>query len=154
MPELTNPYFGALPYAEEALIQFPLGLPGFPDEKQFLLVEQPFNRPLVFVQSVHRPDVCFITVPIRCVCPGYKLAIPADDLRALGFEEGRQPAIGSEILCLAVLVIGENKPPTVNLLSPIVVHWRDRRAVQVIPADSGYSHENPLFEEEASKPCS
>jgi flagellar assembly factor FliW len=40
--------------------------------------------------------------------------------------------------------------PTANLLAPIVVNLRNRRAVQAVAAESDYSHQHALMPEEAS----
>ena len=44
-------------------------------------------------------------------------------------------------------------PPTANLLSPVVIHWRTRLAVQAIQADSPYSHQHPLLAPAPVAPC-
>jgi flagellar assembly factor FliW len=70
--------------------------------------------------------------------------VPAEDLRTLELAEDRQPQIGSEVVCLAVISVAEGEAPTANLLAPILVNLRTRRALQVIIPESGYSHQHPL----------
>lgn len=154
MLELTTKYFGTVTYQEESVVLFPGGLPGFPDEKRFLLVEQALNKPIVFLQSLARFELCFLTLPVRGLQPDYELSIAAEDLRVLGLDEERQPAIGTEVACLAILSLSEDRPPTANLLSPVVINWKTRTAVQAVQIDSGYSHQHPLFAEEAVEACS
>jgi len=131
---------------------FPDGIPAFEQEKRFLAVRQPISEPLVFLQSLANPNVCFATLPAPSVCPGYQLNIASDDLETLGLEKGRQPSIGDDVLCLAILSLTENAPPTVNLLAPIVVNVRTLRGCQAIQPDSSYSHREVLPVREA--PCS
>jgi flagellar assembly factor FliW len=145
-------YFGTVDYRDESVICFPHGLPGFAEETQFLLIDQPVNEPLVFLQSLSRPDLCFLALPVLAVYPGYQLSTPAEDLATLGLPEDRQPEIGAELSCLAIVSLAEDRPPTANLLAPVVIHWNNRKAVQAIQAESGYSHEHPLFAE--AEPCS
>jgi flagellar assembly factor FliW len=52
--------------------------------------------------------------------------------------------IGSEVLCLTILSVEKNAPPTANLLAPIVVNLHTQRARQVIQVDSAYSHREKL----------
>jgi flagellar assembly factor FliW len=154
MPEFQTRYFGSVVYEEESVLHFPLGLPGFAEEGRFLLIEQSVNKPLVFLQSLARPELCFITLPILAVCPDYELATAPEDLRALSLAEDRQPIIGAEVLCLAVVSLVEDSSPTANLLSPIVVNWRTRCAVQAIQVDSSYSHQHPLLAPATVESCS
>jgi flagellar assembly factor FliW len=76
----------------------------------------------------------------------YRLAMVLDDLRSLGLAEGRQPAIGSEVRCFAIVAMMEDGSLTANLLAPIVVNSANRRGVQAIRLDSDYSHRYPVAE--------
>jgi flagellar assembly factor FliW len=144
MAEYPSDYFGVLTYKPESAIQFPEGLPGFPEEKSFLLVEQALNKPLLFLQSLTRPDLCFMTLPVAAIQPGYRLAMAPEELETLGLPAGRQPEPGADVLCLAILALNTDGPPTANLLSPVVINLANRRAVQAIRTDGGYSHRHPL----------
>jgi len=143
-------YFGPVEYEEESVMVFPDGIPAFEQEQRFLAISQPINAPLVFLQSVGNPNVCFATLPAQSACPGYKLRMAPEDVRALGFEKGRQPAIGRDVLCLVILALEENAPPTANLLAPIVVNLRTLRGRQAIQKDSPYSHREVLPLREAA----
>src|SRR5437879_2832929 len=122
MPTVHTKYFGALEYQSESRYDFPAGIPGFEKDKQFLFIDQPLTKPLVFMQSPAQPGLCFVGLPIHCVDPGYRLSIGPEDLRSLQLPPDRQPEIGSEVLCLALLSLSEDQPPTANLLAPIVVN--------------------------------
>jgi flagellar assembly factor FliW len=143
-------YFGPVEYKEESVMVFPDGIPAFEQETRFLAMRQPISEPLVFLQSVANPNVCFATLPAAAACPGYKLRMAPEDLRALGLEKGRQPAIGSDVLCLAILSLEEHAPPTVNLLAPIVINLNTLRGRQAIQTDSPYSHREALPLREAA----
>jgi flagellar assembly factor FliW len=56
-----------------------------------------------------------------------------------------------DLLCLVILTISGDRPPTANLMAPVVIHRKTRRARQVIQFESGYSFEhvlNPVKEDE------
>ncbi len=136
-------YFGTLPYEEDSVIEFPEGLPGFEDEHRFLPVELAAHRPLVFLQSLATPGLCFPALPVGAIDEHYRLRLDAADLAALGFAAGTRPAIGRDVLCLAIMSIEANGV-SANLLAPVVVNLATRRAVQAIAGGSGYSHRHPL----------
>jgi flagellar assembly factor FliW len=147
-------HFGVIPYQEDSVFDFPEGLPGFEDQRQFLLLERPGTRPLVFLQSLSAAGLCFITVPVRVAKSDYQLCMPPEDLTSLEIDTGRQPEIGKEVLCLAIVSLQEDRLPTVNLLSPLVINLRTRRGIQAIQPDSGHSHQHPLLPREEVDACS
>jgi flagellar assembly factor FliW len=146
-------HFGVIQFNDESVFDFLEGLPGFEDERQFVLLEQPGARPLVFLQSLSTAGLCFITVPVKVAKSDYELSLPPEELASLDLDPGRQPEIGSDVLCLAIVSLQENRPPTVNLLSPVVINIRARRGIQAIQADSIYSHRHPLLPQEGAGPC-
>ncbi len=144
MPHLATKHFGTVRYQDGAVFEFPAGLPGFEHERFFLPIEHPASHPIVFLQSLDSPALCFITLPVLAADPAYRLAVAPEDLRLLGLAEDCQPAIGPEVLCLAVVSVAEGREPTVNLLAPIVVNLANRRAVQAVREGSDYSCQHPL----------
>jgi flagellar assembly factor FliW len=147
MPRIQTKCFGRVEYAREAVFDFFQGIPGFEDETEFLFLEQPSTHPLLFMQSIAHSQVCFILLPILSADPHYKLRLTEDDLAALHLPPGRQPQIGTEVLCAAlVCAAGDERPqPTLNLLAPILVNLKERIGIQAIQTQSGYSHRHPLM---------
>jgi flagellar assembly factor FliW len=146
MPALITKYFGSVEYREDDVVQFPLGLASFEDESQFLVMEPPASAPLVFLQSLRLPSLCFLALPMQGVDPDYRLNITREDLEDLGLQTDRQPRVGEEIRCLAVIVVAENGPISANLLAPLIINPAKRRGVQAIRFDSIYSHQHLVTE--------
>lgn len=151
--------FGEMSYSQDSVFEFPNGLPGFEDERLFVFLSQPGTHPLMFMQSLASPSVCFILLPILAADPNYQLNLSCDELEVLQLSKTRQPGIGTEVLCAAmVCTAGENRPgPTVNLLSPIVLNLQERIGIQAIQTLSGYSHRHPLVAQDRQPelaPCS
>jgi flagellar assembly factor FliW len=155
MPLLETPRFGALEYPSAGVIDFPGGVPGFDHLRRFVLVEQAALAPLVFLQSLETPDLCFPAVPVGAIDPRYELEISPEDLEALKLDPSRQPEVGREVVCLAV-VAARNGPPTANLLAPIVINLSRRVGVQAVRTDARYSHRYRWGETrgEGTQPCS
>ncbi len=144
MPQLQTKYFGTVSCDQNELFQFPLGLPAFEQEKSFAPLDLPGTEPLLFLQSTSRPDLCFLCFPILVVDPSYSLNITAEDLELLELGRDRQPRIGDDVLVLAFLSMQENHPATANLMAPVVVNPKNRRAVQAIRCDAVYSHQHAI----------
>ncbi|HTW66398.1 MAG TPA: flagellar assembly protein FliW [Bryobacteraceae bacterium] len=144
MSSVETKYFGVLPYAEESVFNFPLGLPAFEDEKAFVLIETVERAPLVFLQSLSRPSLCFLAFPVQIVDRNYPLAVAPEDLDALGLDPGRQPALSAEVVVLALISVHDGFVATANLMAPVVLNVKNRRGVQAIRRDRLYSHQHPV----------
>src|SRR3954452_6120584 len=141
MPVIETKNFGKISFEAESELEFPCGLPGFDGRKSFVAVTFVESEPLVYLQSLEDPDLCFITMPVLAVDPRYRLKIANEDLGQLGLPSVRQPRIGDDVLCLSVLSMYETGP-TANLLAPIVINLKTRRGVQAIAPESAYSHQH------------
>ena len=147
MPACKTRYFNTVEYGEDSLIRFSSGLPGFEKERDFVFIEQQVHHPLLFLQSVATPGLCFIVLPVLTVDPDYKLHMRAEDIEYLGLETARQPRIGRDVFCGVILAVHEEEP-TANLMAPLVIHLRTRTAVQAIQVDTGSSHCHSLVARE------
>ena len=154
MPTLTTRYFNQLEYSGDAPFQFAAGIPGFEDHTTFLFIQQPHTNPLVFMQSLHDPAVCFIGLPATAVDPDYCLELSAEEAIALGLSPTEMPPNGSELLSLVLLTIAEKSEPVANLMSPIVLNPRTHRGIQAIQLSSSYSLRHPLALESQAAACS
>jgi flagellar assembly factor FliW len=144
MPEIATKYFGSIEYQPDAPIRFPSGLPGFEEELEFLILEPPASAPMVFLQSLQRPSLCFLALPMQMVAPDYSLATTKEDLETLGLEPERRPGTGADVCCLAIIAVAENGQVSANLLAPIVINPARRLGLQAIRSDSVYSHRHPV----------
>ncbi|HTC89821.1 MAG TPA: flagellar assembly protein FliW [Bryobacteraceae bacterium] len=144
MPSVETKYFGALPYTDESLFDFPQGLPAFEDQKGFVLIEFPEKAPLVFLQSVARASLCFVALPVQMVDQKHQLAIAPEDLEDLALDTRRQPVVGADVMVLALVSLHGEFLATANLMAPIVLNVKTRRGLQAIRRDTRYSHEHPL----------
>jgi flagellar assembly factor FliW len=156
MPRTLTAYFGELDYTETAVFQFPYGLPGFESERAFLFLQQPQTEPLMFLQSLGNPRLCFLLLPILVADPHYRVDLDAEDLAALHLAPGRQPRIGEDVLCAAILRAGDSEEPepTANLMAPVVVNLKEQIGIQAIQVESPYSHRHPILAPKELVSCS
>jgi len=154
MPRLLSKYFGELEYSPEAAFQFAAGIPGFEDQTAFVFLDQPHNHPLVFMQSLSQPDLCFIAVPVFVADPRYKVNLSPEDRESLKLSSPLDLRIGVDVLCLALVTVREDADPTVNMASPIVLNLENRMGIQSIQERSPYSMQHPLSPPSEAPPCS
>jgi flagellar assembly factor FliW len=154
MPAMRSKYFGELNYSSESVFRFEDGIPGFEDQTEFVFLDQPHTNPLVFMQSLHDPGLCFVAVPASVALSGYQPRLSLEDLERLGLSTGDEPQMGRDILCLALATVTEGADPTVNLASPIVLNLLNRKGLQAIQDSPEFSLRHPLLPREEALPCS
>lgn len=153
MQQVLTRDFGWLNSDQCVELDFPSGLPGFEQEKRFALIQQDALAPLVLLQSAMTPQVCFLTVPVQSVDPGYRIGITPEDCKTVDLGSADQIAppslsptsLAKDLLCLAILSsTGEDHQITANLLAPVFVNLKTRVGVQAVRSDVQYSHQHPL----------
>jgi len=149
MPGMQTKNLGTINYQPDSELEFPRGLPGFDGHKRFVAVRFAESDPLVYLQSLEDPELCFITMPVLAIDREYRLKVGTEDLSEIGLCATRQPKIGEDVFCLSVLSMRE-MGPTANLLAPIVINLKTRRAVQAIAPESDYSHQHELMPAESA----
>ncbi|HTA88846.1 MAG TPA: flagellar assembly protein FliW [Polyangiaceae bacterium] len=132
--------FGAVEFADEALLTFPGGVIGFPHEHRFVLIPHKSSSYLAWLQSVTTPALAFPVVSAHAF---------GTDYSDLSFVEATKVAtVGGPVEECAVMVVlcaPPLQPATVNLLAPVVVNLQTRQGAQVILEDSRYSTREPFI---------
>jgi flagellar assembly factor FliW len=128
-------WLGEIQFGPDSELFFPAGLPGFEGERGMLPVEIPAQKPLVYLQSLTNPGVCFVSLPVFVVDSGFHLRLSDDERSSLQLSGDGDPVIGVDVLCLALLMpsLGTVR---VNLNAPVVINLHNSRGVQCVCADS------------------
>jgi len=145
MPTAETAHFGPVEYAEDTVLEFPNGLPAFEQERKFIALRGDRYEPLLFLQSVATASLAFLAISVQSVVLDYQLELSDEDLSLLGGE-----ASPAETEALALVTVSPEGEVTANLQSPVVIHHRTRRGVQVIQMNSSHSVRHPLGKEAAS----
>jgi flagellar assembly factor FliW len=159
MTEIETKYFGSISLDAGSVVEFPLGLPAFEREHAFLAIEHPRTAPLVLLQSMSTPDLCFLALPVFEADPNYRLQISVEDRAVLGLDETSDPASAPGVAVLALVVVRQDGRISANLMSPVVVNRANGRAIQSVRWDGAYSHEHwlglpPAGAGARERPCS
>lgn len=134
----VSAHFGPIAVDESSTIEFPEGLPGFEECRRFVPLWNAQQSELIFLQSLECAALCFLTLPVKALRPGYEIVLTPEDRGTLGLTAGEIPAIGRDVVALAILSLAEGEAPTANLRSPVVIHMHTRVAVQAIRPDERY----------------
>ncbi|MGE5380694.1 MAG: flagellar assembly protein FliW [Methylocystaceae bacterium] len=140
MPNVKSSLYGELEVNEDSLIAFPLGLPGFEEYKKFALVAFPDATWLFVLQAVDNEHICFNVADPEIFFPDYAPDLAPTDLELL------ETSGDDELYAYVMLTIPKDfQQTTANLLSPIIINPRLKRAVQIVPARSKYTTRHLIF---------
>lgn len=139
------PRFGACTFAESDVIEFPWGLPGFPNLRRWLALNVESQSSFVWLQSIDDPSVALPTADPYFIFEEYDPKLPPYVIAALDIKDA------SEFTLLCVVVVTKDaEQMTMNLLAPIVVNLRSRKARQVMLENSDYSIRMPIPRKQAA----
>ena len=133
--------FGDIEIDERLLIRFPAGLLGFPEQKDYAILEHGKGSPFYWLQSLDAPDLAFVMTNPFLIKEDYLEKLPDEEKSLLCGSEH------DEIVVFVLVTVPRGKAgqSTVNLMSPLVISTKSKTGNQVILLNSGYSHCHPLI---------
>jgi flagellar assembly factor FliW len=125
--------------AELPSLDFVHPIPGFPDHRRFVLVQLDDKGLLCALRSLDDPALRFLVVSPATFFPDYAPEIDAETQEMLGIADAE------DALVLLVVTPGASAAEaTANLLAPVIVATRTRRAAQVVLTGRDLSVRAPL----------
>ncbi|GAA1794609.1 flagellar assembly protein FliW [Planosporangium flavigriseum] len=126
--------------AELPVLDFVAPIPGFPGERRFVLVSMDEAGLLYSLRSVDRPELRFLVAPPAPFFPDYSVDVDDETLEELDAVDA------DELLVLLMINAGERPgEASANLMAPIILARRTRRAVQLVLGRTGLPVRAPLF---------
>jgi flagellar assembly factor FliW len=130
--------FGELEVGRDTIIEFPQGLIGFSNYRNYVLLDH--KEPFSWLHSIEEPSLAFVVIDGFQFGKMYDLSIPAR-VKECDFQEDDEYAI------LIVVTVRESLALTsANIKAPLFVNVRNRRGVQVICEDPKLSTRYLLWE--------
>ncbi|HMA60800.1 MAG TPA: flagellar assembly protein FliW [Halanaerobiales bacterium] len=144
--EILTRDFGKVNIDEDKIIEFPDGLPGFKEEKEFVLLPLDEDSLFVIMQSVNTPELAFITIEPRNIIKDYEFVISEKTEELLQIE-----GIEDIILLNIVNIKDKLQDMTINLAAPLVININKNLGKQIILDDSKYPVKFKLENNEAKE---
>jgi flagellar assembly factor FliW len=133
------PRFGELTYAETDVIEFPWGIPGFAGLRRWLLLTLDVHPGYVWLQSLEDLKVAIPTADPYFIFEKYDPKLPPYAFVALDIKNAED----FTLLCV-VVVTANAEEMTMNLMAPIVLNLKSRKARQVMLENSAFSVREPI----------
>lgn len=117
-----------------------MGLPGFPEEHLYVLLDHRPGSVFRWLQSCDNPNLAFVVLdPLL-----FKADYPLDKARSAASFVGLDPQ--EELIILVICTVPPPPAePTANFLAPIAIGSQSRRGAQVVLHDSGFTSAEPFL---------
>ena len=128
MSVLTTKAMGQVEIAPGEILNFPEGLFGFSDAREFAVLAEKGDSPFLWLQCVTDPELAFVIIEPDLFLSDYRPQLAPGDLDVLQTDR-------LEDLTIYVIVTIPEKHPekmTANLQGPIMLHKSTRIGRQVI----------------------
>jgi flagellar assembly factor FliW len=132
--QINSQRFGVVELEDDAVLNFPEGIIGFPREQSFALVPHQGSTYLAWLQSVTKPELAFPVVSAHYFLDSYPDVPVSPAAHAAGVQGNEDDYAVLVVLCAPI-----GQPATVNLLAPIVVNSQTRTGAQIILEGSRFS---------------
>ncbi|WP_277586012.1 flagellar assembly protein FliW [Psychrobacillus antarcticus] len=131
---IQTAYFGEVEIDQSNILNFQHGLPGFEDEKEFILLPIEENSVFQVLQSVQTAALAFIITNPYDITTHYSFDIEEATIHALQIEDEKEVAV------FAIVSLKETiEKSTVNLKAPIILNTSNKKAKQVILNNEDYA---------------
>jgi flagellar assembly factor FliW len=141
MMKIRTKYHGEVEINEKDIFHFEYGIPGFLDEKQFVLLPLE-DTPFVILQSVKTPALGFAMIDPFGYFPDYDIELDEQTVTQLELSSEKEVAV---YVILTVADPFDNT--TANLQAPIVLNYEKKLGKQVILTNTNYKTKHRLFPE-------
>jgi flagellar assembly factor FliW len=134
--------FGTLEITPEAMIEVPQGLYGFEHAKRFCLIDHHGSNSFRWLQCLDVPALAFVVINPYDFFTNYQVELEDQEATAI---ELRQP---QDAIILNLVTLGNSpEETTANLVGPIVLNAKNRKAKQVVLANQAYTTKHRLLPE-------
>ncbi|MED3792911.1 flagellar assembly protein FliW [Niallia alba] len=143
--KIATKYHGEKEIQEKEVITFPQAIPGFPDEKEFVLLPLDDDGQFNVLQSLENQQLAFVLSNPFTFFKEYDFSLEEYIVELLEIESEE------DILVFSILTVHDPfEKTTANLQAPIIINNKKNMAKQVILNEPNYHTKHPLFEK--SKP--
>ena len=117
----------------ENIIRFPNGLPGFPNNREFVMVQQPQEKPFAWMQSVSNPKLVFAVVDAYAWVKDFTIEVDDSELQEMG---SLNPLDYAVYFILRIVKKNSRTILQAKPNAPVIVNIHNRQARQIVVSTS------------------
>ena len=136
--------FGEIEIDKSAIFDFVSPIIGFKDLKQYAIVDYKPDSPFKWLQSIEDMDLAFPITLCSFFGINYQFDIPDEEAQLLEIESA------DDVFVCNIANIPSSNPQgaTINMLAPIIVNLKNKKAMQIILKNTDFEVRHKLFEKE------
>ena len=139
--KIATKYHGDVEINSGEILRFDKGVPGFPEEKEFILLPLSDDDIFYVMQSVTNGELAFVLSNPFNFFRDYDFKIEDTVVEELELESEK------DVLVHSILTVQDPfDKTTANLQAPLIINTKKRKAKQVILHNEQYSTKHPIFE--------
>lgn len=130
--------FGPVEVDEGRTIEFPHGILGFPQYKQYILIQPEQDSTFYWLQSLQTADLAFVVTDPLLFVPDYQVPLREESRVELGVQD-----LSEANVLVIVNKVGDTL--TANLQGPLVINATTRVAAQIVISEKKYQTRHPIL---------
>jgi flagellar assembly factor FliW len=131
--------FGHIEVDPDRSIRFEHGLLGFPESREFVLLQTNQEGNFFWLQSVDRAELAFVVCDPVLFIPDYEVPAKTEDFQQIRLDSLRDAQI-------FVVVNKVGRMLTGNLQGPLVINALNRLGKQMVLSEKKFSTRHPLID--------
>ena len=139
--KVNNKAFGVIEVDEKQKLNFPQGLFGFDDYKDYVLFDAE-HEPFFWLQSVDDQEIAFILVNPFLFRPDYEVNISNEELSEVGISSPE-----NALIFVIVTIPQDGGPMTANLQGPLIINKGKMTAMQAVLSDIRWKTRHDIIAE-------
>lgn len=131
--------FGTVEVEDGRVITFGRGILGFPQHKNYVLIQPEPDATFYWLQSVEAADLAFVVTDPLLFVPDYQVPLREETRVELGLKD-----VGEANVLVIVNKVQDTL--TANLQGPLVIHAETRAAAQIVISEKKYQTRHPIMQ--------
>jgi flagellar assembly factor FliW len=138
--EIKTKFQDVIEIQESDILIFKQGLPGFEEEKNFILIPIE-DTDLSLLQSIQTKDLAFITTDPFLLFKDYDFELSTVEQEQLNINEE------NDVLVQVIITVADPfEKSTANLQAPVIINVKNNKCKQIILSDGRYRTKHLLTE--------
>ena len=138
---MKTKYHNEIEVNKEDILHFEKGIPGFLEEKEFIILPITEDQTFSVMQSISSEYLAFLVVSPFHFFPEYDFQLEDLVIEELGLQTEK------EVQVYSILTTEDPfENTTVNLQAPVIINTTNQKAKQVILNDGQYKTKHPIFQ--------
>ena len=133
-------HFGAVEHDWHMQLHMPAGLLGFPEVKEYLIIDPEPALPVKWLQACDELPLAFVITDPLSLLPDYQVELTSLDL----IDVGAHATTDLFLVAIVTLPRETTAYPTVNLQGPVLINRANGWAKQLVLVQESYHTHHPL----------